>query len=127
MTALTRTICGLPFKKLDKKSEKQYLFTRRKALSEQLEATNDPNEVLELTIMLLFQQVKSLVVSGPLLTGPILTLLQNERKIPENVSKLLQELATAVTGESKTAEALVTAVKACGLSRDVSKLNCDDI
>ena len=122
MTALTRTICGLPFKKLDKKSEKQYLFTRRKALSEQLEATNDPNEVLELTIMLLFQQVKSLVVSGPLLTGPILTLLQNERKIPENVSKLLQELANAVTGESKTAEALVTAVKACGLSRDISKL-----
>lgn len=71
--------------------------------------------------MLLFQQVKSLVVSGPLLTGPILALLQKERKISENVSKLLQELANAVTGESKPAGALVTAVRACGLSRDISK------
>lgn len=118
---LNRTICGLPFKKLDKKSEKQYLFTRRKALTEQLEATNDPNEVLELTIMLLFQQVKSLVVSGPLLTGTILTLLQKERKISDSISKLLQDLANTVSGDSKPSGALVMAVKACGLSRDISK------
>jgi hypothetical protein len=115
------TICGLPFKKLDKKSEKQYLFTRRKALTEQLEATNDPNEVLELTIMLLFQQVKSLVVSGPLLTGAILTLLQKERKISDSISKLLQDLANTLSGDSKPSGALLTAVKACGLSRDISK------
>jgi DNA polymerase II small subunit/DNA polymerase delta subunit B len=71
--------------------------------------------------MLLFQQVKSLVVSGPLLRGTILTLLQKERKISDSISKLLQDLANTVSGDSKPSGALVTAVKACGLSRDISK------
>jgi hypothetical protein len=72
--------------------------------------------------MLLFQQVKSLVVSGPLLTGPILALLQKERKISEQVSTQLQQLADAVNNNNETPDgALVTLVKECGLSRDISK------
>jgi hypothetical protein len=140
---LPRTICGLPFKKLDKKLEKQYLFSRRKALTEALAATTDARAVLELTIMLLFHQVnaymfkcdqttlrnlicvllqvKGLVVSGPHLTGPILHLLQKEKKITDEVSKLLQDLAESVNSESDSDEALAAAVKACGMSRDISK------
>lgn len=60
---LARTICGLPFKKLDKKSEKQYLFSRRKALTEALTATAEARAVLELTIMILFQKVNDMRVS----------------------------------------------------------------
>jgi len=71
--------------------------------------------------MLLFQQVKNLVVTGPLLTGPILALLQKERKISEGVSKQLQQLANAVNTDSKPDGTLVIAVKACGLSRDITK------
>lgn len=71
--------------------------------------------------MLLFQQVKSLVVSGPLLIGPILALLQKERKISDQVSTQLQQLADAVKTNATPDGALVTLVKECGLSRDISK------
>jgi hypothetical protein len=60
-------------------------------------------------------------VSGPHLTGPILSLLQNEKKISDQVSKLLQDLAESVNSESDSDEALVAAVKACGVSKDISK------
>jgi hypothetical protein len=66
-------------------------------------------------------QVKGLVVSGPHLTGPILRLLQKEKKITDEVLKLLQDLAECVNSESDSDEALVAAVKACGMSRDISK------
>lgn len=90
-------------------------------LTEQLEAENEPRAVLELTIILLFQQVKNMVVSGPLLTGPILSLLQRERKISESVAKELQRLADAVSADATPDGRLVASVKACGLSRDISK------
>ena len=71
--------------------------------------------------MLLFQQVKGFVVSGPLLSTTVLALLQREKKISEGVSKQLQKLADAVHTKSSPDSGLVTAVKACGLSRDISK------
>lgn len=52
------TVCGLPFKKLDKKAEKQLLFARRQELSHLLEESSDPEAVLELAVMLLFQLCK---------------------------------------------------------------------
>jgi hypothetical protein len=52
-----RSICGIPFKKLDKKSEKQYLSSRRQELTTRLKAAVDADQVLELTVLLLFQQV----------------------------------------------------------------------
>lgn len=61
-------------------------------------------------------------MSGPHLTGPILSLLQNEKKISDQVSTLLQDLAESVNSDSNPDEALVAAVKACGVSKDISKL-----
>jgi hypothetical protein len=116
-----RSVCGLPFKKLDKKSEKQFLFARRQKLTKSLEATNDPEAVLELSIMLLFQQVKSFVVCGKHLMGPILNLLTKERKITEEVASLLRKMADAIQSGAEVDEGLERAVKACGLSRDISK------
>jgi hypothetical protein len=120
-----RTICGYPFKKLDKKSEKQFLFSRRQRLLELLEASTDAGDVLDYTIMLLFQQVKNLVVSGSHLRTDILKLLVSERKISDSVATALTELAKAVPpGEADITGVdpnVVETVKACGHSRDISK------
>jgi len=52
-----RSICSVPFKKLDKKSEKQYMFARRQELTARLAAAVEAEKVLELTVLLLLQQV----------------------------------------------------------------------
>jgi len=51
------SICSVPFKKLDKKSEKQYMFARRQELTARLAAAVEAEKVLELTVLLLLQQV----------------------------------------------------------------------
>ena len=100
-----RTVCGLPFKKLDKKAEKKLLFSRKQALSQRLLqlSNNDPMEILELVILLIYQQVRQAIVVTPgtvqssavgpstttttttrwmnLLRGPILEMLLQERKV----------------------------------------------
>jgi hypothetical protein len=115
------TICGLPFSKLNKKSEKQFLFARRQELTNALGSTSDGESVLELTIMLLFQQIRGLTASGPHLTGSILKLLCHEKKIPEAISALLVKLAKQCVADALVDDDLVAKVKACGLSRDVTK------
>ena len=118
----TMTICGLPFKKLDKKSEKSYLATRRQVLRLRLEQASDPLHVLEYTIMILYQQVKHLCVAGTLLNGPILALLVQERKVPKAVADCLTMLATQLTDGNQTPDALlVESVRECGLSKDITK------
>jgi len=111
----------MPFTKLNKKSEKQFLFARRQELTSALGSTSDPTTVLEFTIMLLFQQIRGFTVSGPHLTGPILKLLCNEKKIPESVANLLLQLAAQCENDGSVDADLVAKVKACGLSRDVTK------
>jgi hypothetical protein len=121
-------MCGLPFKKLDKKSEKQFLFDRRQRLIQILESINDHNDaagVLDVTIMLLFQQIKQVVVGGSLLRGPILQMLLQERKITPSVATVLRTLATSLQTGDPVNESLVAAVKQCGLCRDVTKLQLE--
>lgn len=89
----TLTICGLPFKKLDKKAKKQFLNSRRQLLLQLLADQKDPGVVLDLTVMLLFQLVKNHVVFGSHLRGFILQALLKERKISDEDRELLQELA----------------------------------
>jgi hypothetical protein len=118
------TLCGLPFKKLDKKSEKLFLFKRRQALTELLKKAIDPTVILELTIAILFQQVKQIVVSGNLLRSEIMKMLFEERKISKAVQNTLQNLNTAIQvgiSINQTNENLVKKVKECGLCRDISK------
>lgn len=114
-------ICGLPYKKLDKKSEKSTLFTRRQALAHLLERAENPKDVLELTIMILFQQVKNIVVCGDQLSGAILDLLRKEKKIPEDVGNALSNLAEGIAKSDLVEAELVKVVRECGLSRDISK------
>jgi DUF1009 family protein len=122
-----RTQCGLPFKKFDKRSEKQFLFDRRQRLTEMLQKTTDPGMVVDLTIMLLFQQVKQVVVAGTLLRGPILSMLAEERKISERVATVLRSLVDSVKGNKTVDDLLLGAIKNCGLARDISKHEMPDI
>jgi len=52
-------MCGLPFKIMDKKLEKQVMFLRRKVLKQKLEVIQNPKEILVVTSLILFQQVRS--------------------------------------------------------------------
>ena len=119
------TLCGLPYKKLDKKAEKSLLFSRKQQLCELLASTEvaiDPTGILEYTIMILFQQVRSLIVTGSLLRGPILEALSRERKIPSSVAEALKTLDSMIKDDDKTVdEELGSLVKECGLVRDISK------
>ena len=119
------TLCGLPYKKLDKKVEKSLLFSRKQQLNGLLastDATTDPTKVLEYTIMILFQQVRSLIVTGSLLRGPILEALSKERKIPSSVAAALKLLNEMIENDSGSIDqTLVSLVKECGLVRDINK------
>jgi hypothetical protein len=114
------SVCGLPFKKLDKKKEKLFLACRRQCLCSLLQTENDAAIVLDLSVMLLFQLVKNMVAcfSAELLRGPILALLIRERKIPSSVAKDLTDLAKTLESGEKVDADLVDRVRACGLSRD---------
>ena len=131
----TMTICGLPFKKLDKKQEKTLLQARRQVLRARLEQATDATDVLELTIMMVYQQLKNLCVTGCLLRGPILSLLVHERKLPAAVADGLTQLArqlpthnndnndneTNQNDPSTPDPYLVELVRECGLSKDIAK------
>jgi len=122
------TLCGLPFKKLDKKAEKSLLFARKQKLTTLLSQTTSNNakddavgEILDLTIMILYQQVKQLVVYGSLLRTSILHALVNERKIPKAVGLCLKRLDEDIKNKTSSDENLVLLIKDCALSRDISK------
>lgn len=117
----------MPFKKIDKKSERQFLFDRRQRLNELLQKTTDPGMVVDLTIMLLFQQVKQVVVAGSLLRGPILRMLAEERKISEQVATVLRSLVESVEANTTVDDQILCAIKDCGLARDISKHEMPDI
>jgi len=117
----TITICGLPFKKLDKRNEKSFLASRKHELKSRLEKSKSPTHVLELTIMLLYQSIKSQCVAGSLLTGPVLSLLLKERKITEPVGEVLQQLASKLEENEPPGALLVESVRRCGLCKDIAK------
>ena len=118
-------ICGLPFKKLDKKRTKQFLDFRRQCLSWLLDSETDPAAVLDLTVMLLFQLLKKVVVSGSLLRGPILELLCTGRKISSVVAQELKSMAQHIEDGEEIDPEKVERVRACGLSRDKNKIGVD--
>jgi len=119
------TICGLPFKQLDKKSEKNFMLARKKSLLDALERTRDDdyNRVLELTIMVLYQQIKGHCVFGSNVSRDILVLLTNEKKISEFVKRVLLEASKALEDDgSSLSDDVVSSLREFALSKDVSKI-----
>ena len=110
-------LIGLPYKILDKKSEKKFLSARRDVLLQRIQYEQDPALVLDWTIMVLYQQVKHLVVSGSLLRGPILRLLLKERKITEEVAGDLMALAAEVEKGEVVESDLLERIRNCTLKK----------
>lgn len=110
-------LIGLPYKIIDKKSEKKFLSARRDILLQRIQFEQDPAFLLDYTIMLLYQQVKNLVVSGSLLRGPILRLLTKERKITSEVASDLMSLAETLEKREVAESDLLERVRNCALKK----------
>jgi len=86
-------LIGLPFSVLDKKTEKKILLARREGLLNRLERCIEKEKVVMCATALLYQQIKSLSISGKLtITSVLQDLFPNDKKIPEEVTKALQTL-----------------------------------
>ena len=118
----TLTICGLPFKKIDKKSEKAFLSSRKQGLVDRLERQTDAMgaEILELTAVTLLQQVRNITCAGDNAREVATKLLKNERKMTDDAKTLLDKCAAMVDGESTDSD-MLEKVKACGLCSNIAK------
>ena len=96
------------------------MFERRKQITALLEASSDPTEVLEYTVILLYQQIKSIAVGGDELLGTVLDMLCNEKKVNDVVKQSLLEMRDQVLAQQETDDDLLKSVKTYGLSRDVT-------
>jgi len=93
LTDNSLALIGLPFSVLDKKTEKKILLTRREGLLNRLDRCTDKEEIVMCATALLYQQIKTLTISGKhTITSVLQNLLTNDKKIPEEVTKALQTL-----------------------------------
>lgn len=113
----TLTICGLPFKKLDKKIKKQLLHNRRQQMIRALHDETDPSSVLDLAVMVLYQLVKNHIVFGSHLRGFVLDQLKNERKFSVEASEALLALASELGAGNEVDIELIDRVRSCALGR----------
>lgn len=106
-------ICGMPFSKLDKKSEKRLLGNRANHLQAQLFRTETLSEAIDVTISIMYQQVKNyVVVSDDTSRHGILEMLSKERKASKDKLALVQTMCGKLQGLKKSDEQdLVEAMK----------------
>ncbi len=115
------SICNLPFKQLDKKAEKQLLFARKKELKAQLQDSESERDILELSIMLLFQQLKNLAVCGDKITSTTMVeVLVSDKKLPDHVADQLKQAVLFHQRKEEVPRDILSFVKECGLSKDVT-------
>ena len=116
-------ICGLPYKKINKKAEKKAMFERRKQLTAFLEASTEPMEILQCTTILLYQQIKNIAVAGDELLGTVLDMLCNEKKINDGVKQNLLKMRDQIVPVQEAVHVdndLLLLVKEYGLTRDIT-------
>ena len=114
-------ICGLPFKVLDKKSEKKILFGRKKELRIQLQDSILAKDVIELSIMLLLQQVKNTAICGSeILSLGVRALVSDEDKLPPSVADALQNAVSLLKDGKEVPLKLITMIKEWGQSKDIA-------
>lgn len=111
---------GIPFKVLDKKSEKKLIISRRKALTLQLQHATIPTEVFELALVLLCQQTRSLVVCRDQINEPVMRWILEEKKISSEVCSIFTKVYSFIKEEVCTSNADVEKMKEFGLTKDIS-------
>lgn len=87
-----RLVCGIPFKLLDKKIEKQVLLRRMNELLNALEISSDHVEIKELIVMILLQKVMGFAVCGKPLQRELIQLLIGTDKLSEETSAKLANI-----------------------------------
>jgi len=117
------SICGIPFKMIDKKAEKGILFARRKNMQNALEKTSSIQEIFRLSVALLYQKVKTLAACGNEIESSILQALVRDKKISEEISALFLECSQLIKHKSAAPEDFVEHIKACGLCKDIANHN----
>ena len=97
------------------------MFARRKELMQQLQEANDGTQILEITILLLFQQTRNVVICGKHITRVCLNqLLQEKKKIPSEVRENLIRLQSLLQSSALVPSDLLETIKAYGCSKDIS-------
>ena len=115
-------MCGIPFKILDKKIEKQLLLRRKKELRQQLEVATEQIDVIELSIMLLYQQVKGLVVTGGELSGLVFKHLLFEKRFPAEIADLLRPILDEIQCAKDIRREDLEFIRKCGLCKDLKRV-----
>ncbi len=124
-----RQICGIPFKLLDKKSEKLTLAARYRALSELLDdgGVLSDREILELTVMLLLQQTTSLAAVGISDIYLLIQVLisQAESVLPSAVVKYLMDATTRIKDNVSLGDVLIQRLRRMALCQNIKRYNVD--
>mmetsp|Transcript_3844 Transcript_3844/g.4444 ORF Transcript_3844/g.4444 Transcript_3844/m.4444 type:complete len:119 (+) Transcript_3844:2-358(+) len=107
---------------LDKKSEKQFLFARKKQLQTYLQESKNAEDIYELSVVLLLQQVKNLVLYGDdtIYKEVCENVLIQDKKIPPAVAELFIKTSQLMKDEGSIIDDQATQLKSCGLSKDIS-------
>ena len=92
------TLCGIPFTVLDKKSEKKMLAERRESILDRIEQSLVEEEVVLCSTVLVYQNVKSISISGRQTIISVLKVLEHDKKIPREVTKALKDLLANAGG-----------------------------
>ena len=109
---------GKEFIKIEKKAEKRLLFQRRQQLYTILENSSDPMEILDITIMLLYQHIQGIVIAGGELKEAILAQLLKDKNIPATVKDDLEQMAGLLSKTEDVPGCLIENVRNHGLTRN---------
>ena len=92
LTETCLTLVGIPFSIIDKKTEKKVMTQRRQGLIERIEKSQDPGEILNTCVVLIYQNTRNLVIAGQTMISLVLNLFEEEKKIPKKVTDVLLKL-----------------------------------
>ena len=114
------SMCGLPFKVLDKKSDKQMLFSRKKEFQSQLQEIKSDREIAEVSLILLFQRIKGMLICN--VTDNALDVLCCDKKVPSSIAELLKKVKKALD-DGTVEEGAVQEMKQLALCKDLSNIH----
>ena len=101
LESICLTLCGIPFTVLDKKSEKRMLAERRESILHRIEQSFVNEEVVMCSTALIYQNIKSISISGRQTISSVLkALFEYDKKIPREVTKALKDLLANSSGDS---------------------------
>jgi hypothetical protein len=118
----TRTMVGIPFKRLDKKTEKSMMLDRKKRLLYLLDQSSSARDVLELSTMLLGYQLRNYALCGSELILSALHVVLEDKKVPESLRLLFKDVLALVQGKMDLADTgndTVQRLKKCAMSKNI--------